>query len=236
MGERRFHGKLSADYVLFKRARAHWDELEQQVGRAIARHGRGRGPMTVLDLGCGTGFTAAAILARSPKTRLIALDNEPQMTRQASKNLREWVRAGLVLVKRADALSWLRRARTGSLDAVGSVFTIHNLERGYRSRLLREIRRALKPGGLFVNADKYALAPKPQAKVLRAQIARYFDVLVPLGRHDLFDEVVRHYMADEGPDRVMRESDSVRELRALRFSSNRRVFRRGMDAVYLAVK
>jgi ubiquinone/menaquinone biosynthesis C-methylase UbiE len=236
--EKRFHGKLSAEYKLFKRARPQWDELERQVGAAIARH-RPRaesGPLRVVEIGCGTGFTTAAILAARPGVRIEAVDNEGQMVSQARRNLRAWTRDKAVRILQADALSYLARQPAASADAVASMFTLHNLERSYRARVLRHIHRVLKPGGIFVNADKYARGARAQAQVLREQMIRYFDVLIPLGRHDLFQEVVAHYMGDEDAARVMKETEAVRDLRRLSFRSIRRPFRRGMDAVYVALK
>lgn len=233
--EKRFHGKLSEDYQLFRKARAHWDELERQVGAAIGRHrGTNGTTYTAVELGCGTGFTTAAILKHRPHVRLTALDNEEQMVAQARRNLRAW--KGSVKVVRADALSFLSRLRAGTVDAVGTKFTLHNLERGYRDRVMRQIYRVLKPGGLFVNADKYALEGRRQAAELRAQMNRYFDVLVPLGRHDLYTEVVAHYMTDEDEAHVLREARAVRDMKRLGFRDVRRTLRRGMDAVYLALK
>ena len=236
--KKRFHGKLSTEYRLFKRARPQWDELERQIGAAIARHRpiKTTRPLDVLDLGCGTGFTTAAILAARPDVQLKALDNEGQMVVQARCNLDAWLRSGTVKVIQADALSYLARRGTASLDAVASMFTLHNFERAYRRRVLRQIYRVLRPGGIFINADKYAQGTRAQARVLREQMLRYFDVLVPLGRHDLFQEVVAHYMVDEDDAHVMKESEAVRVMRQLGFRSIRRPFRKGMDAVYVAEK
>jgi tRNA A58 N-methylase Trm61 len=70
------------------------------IGAAIVRHRPGGSacPLEVVELGCGTGFTTAAILAARPGVRLSTVDNEGQMVSQARRNLRSWIRAGIVKV------------------------------------------------------------------------------------------------------------------------------------------
>lgn len=228
-----FHGTLNAEDQLFRRARPHCDELERLVGEAVKRHEPKR-RIDVLELGCGTGFTSAAILRRRTNLRLMSVDNDPKMIAQARLNLRPWAKT-LKLV-RNDVLSHLARMPTSSVDAVATKFTLHNLERSYRDKVLPHIHRVLKPGGLFVNADKYALERLPQAAVLREQLIRYFDVFIPLGERVMFQETVAHYMDDENEAHVMRERQALRDMRRLGFRAIKRVFRRGMDAVYVATK
>ena len=57
----------------------------------------------------------------------------------------------------ADALGFLRGLPDASLDVVSSNYAVHNFLDDYRREFLTEIFRVLKPGGLFVNGDRYAM-------------------------------------------------------------------------------
>lgn len=228
-----FQGKLNKEDQLFRRAIPHSSELERHVSQAVKCQGPGM-RLEVLELGCGTGFATAAILRRRSGVSLTALDHDPRSLAQARRNLRSW--EGSVKFVRADILSYLARARAASVDAVASKFTLHNLERSCRGKVLRHIHRVLKPGGLFVNADKFALEGPAHAAVLRAQMIRYLDLFLPLGRRDLLQEALNHTLVDEDETRVMRERQALRDMRRLGFRAIRRVFRGGMEAVYLATK
>jgi tRNA (cmo5U34)-methyltransferase len=229
-----FQGKLNKEDQLFRRAIPHSGELERHISEAIKLHEPKR-RLEVIELGCGTGFSSAAILRRRRSgLSLTALDNDPRSLAQARRNLRPW--AGSVKIVRGDILSFLSRRRTASVDAVASKFTLHNLEGPYRGKVLRHIHRVLTPGGLFVNADKYALEGRAHTAVVREQMIRYLDLFLPLGRRDLLQEALDHTLFDEDESRVMREGEALRDMRRIGFRSIKRVFRRGMDAVYLATR
>lgn len=230
----RWHqGTLNKEDQLFRRAIPHNDQLEIKLSQAVKRHLPGK-RLDVLELGCGTGFSTAAILRARPGVRLTGVDNDARSLAQARLNLRPWAKS-LKIVK-ADALSYISKARSASVDVVASKFTLHNFEAPYRSQVLRHIRRVLKPGGLFVNSDKYALEGAAHVAQVRRQMIHYLDLFLPLGRRDLLREALDHTLHDEAPSRVMRERQAVREMRKLGFRAVKRVFRGGMEAVYLASK
>jgi ubiquinone/menaquinone biosynthesis C-methylase UbiE len=228
-----FQGRLNQEDQLFRRAIPHSDEMERQLSESVRRHWPKK-RLNVVELGCGTGFSTAAILRRRPGLNLTGLDNDPPSLAQARLNLRPWGKA-VTLVK-TDVLSYLTRARTSSVDAVASKFTLHNFERSYRGKVLRHIHRVLRPGGLFVNADKYALEGRAHTSVVRQQMIRYLDLFLPLGRRDLLQEALDHTLLDENEARLMRERQALQDMGRLGFQAIRRVFRRGMDAVYVARK
>jgi tRNA (cmo5U34)-methyltransferase len=108
-------------------------------------------PPRVLDLGCGDGDVSAAIRARQPDAALTLLDISEDMLAHAQERLRGT--PGLELV-RHDLHEGLPAGLKGPFDAVVSCFTLHNLAPTSRPRLFADVRRALRPRGLFVNADR----------------------------------------------------------------------------------
>jgi SAM-dependent methyltransferase len=133
----------------------------------------------------------------------------------------------------SDALSWLQTADSGRFDVVASVMVLHNFGRGYRTRVLREIHRVLKPKGLFVNGDKYPTDDVAGFyRILPLHLAPFFDVLGPAGSPDLLKAVVLHELADFAPDRIMREREFLREVTAIGFDGCGFACRRNFDAVF----
>jgi tRNA (cmo5U34)-methyltransferase len=124
---------------------------------------------TVLDLGAGTGLLSAMVRERIPSARLHLIDVSDAMLAQARQRL-----AGVSNVS-FESRDYAEGALGGPWDAVVSALSIHHLTDAAKRSLFRWIFEALKPGGLFVNADQ-VLGPTPSAE------ARY---------RRLWDETVR---------------------------------------------
>jgi len=123
-----------------------------------------------------------------------------------------------------------------SFDVVASALVLHNLNRDYRHLLHEQIYRVLQLGGLFVNADKYAENDEQRFMALQVTLGRFFDTFVPLGKVDLLRAAVLHEVADEAPDRVMREAEAVSELADLGFRNVEVRSRHNVAALLLASK
>ena len=230
--EKRFSGKMGEDYDLLKLAYPKYDELHQILANAVAGHpSDGNKKLKALDMGCGSGITAEYILGSRNDLFLTALDNELKMISQAGQNLKRDLDSGRLALFQADALEYLRSLKDASLDIVASGFTLHNFTREYRCEVLEQTFRVLKPGGLFVNADKYSLEGQEMFDQLGLQLERFFDAFVPLGKIDLLREWVLHNVADQAPDRVMREKDAVKEMGEIGFGDIKVHYRHGLEAV-----
>jgi hypothetical protein len=94
----------------------------------------------------------------------------------------------------------------------------------------------LKAGGLFVNVDKYAENDEQRFQALQVTLGRFFDTFVPLEKWDLLRAAVLHEVADEAPDRVLREADAVQELAGLGFREIEVRRRHRMAALLVASK
>ncbi|MBV9180707.1 MAG: bifunctional demethylmenaquinone methyltransferase/2-methoxy-6-polyprenyl-1,4-benzoquinol methylase UbiE [Acidobacteria bacterium] len=115
-----------------------WRQTARSFERALSRPG-----VKVLDLCCGTGDMAFAVMRQSPAARLMGVDFSHAMLRLASAKSRTRSLYALVSWVEADALQLPFADR--SFDLVTSAFGFRNLA-DYDAGL-REIRRVLRPGG-----------------------------------------------------------------------------------------
>jgi len=236
--EHRFRGALSEEYSLIRLAIPHFEELQACVGEVVSRYPSDDGGqrIQVLEIGCGDGVTSAKILSSRKDCFLTALDSEEKMIGQASANLRRDLQDNRCRFVLCDALAHLRSLPSGSVDIVASALALHNMERSYRDALNAEVFRSLKPDGLFVNADKFVMGDEQRFQALQVSLEKLFDVLVPLGKLDLLREGVLHNVADQAPDRVMRQEDTVEALRRLGFAPIEIPYQDDLQAVLVASK
>lgn len=101
----------------------------------------------VLDLGAGTGLLTAILREEFPSARFTLIDISDAMLDRA----RERFAGQDVKIIAGD---YSREAIPGSFDAIVSALSIHHLTDEDKATLLVRIFEALKPGGIFVNADE----------------------------------------------------------------------------------
>ena len=232
--ERRFSGRLSDDYDLWRLARPFLGEVHEIVIRAVRSFTEARDrPLRALDIGMGEGAITRLLVADA-QLSVTGVDNEPKMIKKAREHLTAELASGRLKIVLDDALHFLTNQPSHAFDIIASGYVLHNLTADYRARLYDEIWRMLAPSGLFVNADKYAQTGEAHREALRWQLNRFFDVFVPRQRYDLLREWVLHYVDDEAPDRVMPEANAITRLNDLGFADVRIAYRRYMDAVLIA--
>ncbi len=119
-----------------------WDAFYGTAVELLSLRG---GPVErVLDIGAGTGFMSQAVLAAHPSARLVLLDGSEEMLARAAERLPE---AEIVQGDMREGLP------AGPFDAVVSSLAIHHLEHDEQRRLYAAAAEALRPGGVFVNAE-----------------------------------------------------------------------------------
>ncbi len=117
-----------------------YTDLQRQL--ALATTGIGGG--AILELGVGTGETAAAVLAVHPAARLVGIDeSEPMLARARDR----FPGADLRVQRLEEPLP------EGSYDLVVSALTVHHLDAAGKADLFRRVCGRLRPGGRFVLAD-----------------------------------------------------------------------------------
>ena len=123
----------------------------------------------VVELCCGEGLLAHAVLLRHPNCRILALDGSPGMLARASARLAEF--GSRIELHEFDLArtGWRRFAQP--LHAVVSSLTIHHLDAEQKQGLFRDVAAALAPGGAFIIADLI----QPRGRLGVAVAARQWD-------------------------------------------------------------
>jgi ubiquinone/menaquinone biosynthesis C-methylase UbiE len=236
--ERLFWGRIGTDYDILGLICPMAAELSRRVGAVVAGlPSPVSGTLAAIEIGCGTGITTQALLHARDDLELTAVDNEPAMLERARDNLSAVLGTSRLALVEADALSALQAMPSASADLVASVYTIHNFLDDYRTLVLAEIFRVLRPGGIFVNGDRYALDDAvEQTRLTQAEAQRYMEVLLAMGRTDLLQHWILHLFSDASPERVMGLAPARGRMQEIGFGHIEVLFREGFDTVLFAAK
>ena len=143
----------AADYdALRRRLVPDYDGFYGAVVDALERVAAGE-VRRVLDLGAGTGLLSAVVADGFSEAEIELLDASEPMLAQAQRRLGDAVSSVHVSDMSAELPA-------GPFDAVVSALAIHHLEHADKRALMDRIHSALRPGGVFVNAEQVD-APTP---------------------------------------------------------------------------
>lgn len=128
-----------------------------EVGRPVERF---------LDLGCGQGVIAHALLAGYPQATPVMADLWPEMLDAARDGLGDVAsRAAFVEVDFTKPGWSDTLAGDGPYDVIASGFAIHHVPTERKAEFYRQLTGLLAPGGVFVNIEWVA---SPTAELARA--------------------------------------------------------------------
>jgi len=123
----------------------HWHTAKHVLARMPVAEGE-----TVLDLGCGSGYAARALVETRGASRSYGLDGSPEMVR----NARSYTAPAL-----RDRVAFVRGDFEHLPFTEDSLDHCFSMEAFYYARdphaALRELRRVLRPGGTFFCAVNY---------------------------------------------------------------------------------
>jgi tRNA (cmo5U34)-methyltransferase len=232
-----FSGVIGQHYDMLKLICPLSVEMSRLVGLTVADYASKHPTLSILELGGGTGITTLAILSSHHNSHILSVDSEPTMQNQAKQALNSWVTQGRLQFASTDALTALQGLANNSQDTIASAYTLHNFEQNYRNQVVTEIFRVLKPGGLFVNGDRYGLDDIAQHTLtVQKEIAGYFKVLIAHQRLDLLEHWIIHLFNDESENHVMREAPALQQLAAAGFTAIQLQHRAEVNALVSALK
>ena len=179
-------------------------------------------PLDVLDLGAGTGLFSAMVLERLPGARIRLVDVSDAMLAQARQRFAGAAGARVSI----EASDYTQQSLGGPWDLVVSALSIHHLDDGAKRALFARVCEALRPGGLFVNAEQ-VLGPTPAAE---ARYRRLWDEQVLGSGVDRaeYERAVERM----GHDRCATLADQLEWMRAAGFVEIDCAFKQWRLAVY----
>jgi len=123
--------------------------------------GQGQPIQTFMDLGCGDGILASAILAEYPQATGVLVDFSMPMIQAAIANLKSHGRhIHFSTVDYADPNWFATVAAHGPYDAIVSGFSLHHQTDRVKRQVYVDIFDLLGPGGVLVNMDYVRAASK----------------------------------------------------------------------------
>lgn len=230
--EHLFTGPIAEEYAMLQLICPAAADMSRRVGEFVsALPASPEGDFRLLEIGCGTGITTLNLLVR-PDVALTSVDNAPTMLKQARSHLADSITAGRLQLVENDALSFLENQPEHCYDVVASAYTLHNFLDPYRNTVLGEIYRVLKPGGLFINGDRYGLDDTLlHLDTLQQEARHYFKTFTAMGRTDLLEHWIIHLFSDESPDHIMRLKPALDTMQACGFESVTVHFRDGVNTL-----
>lgn len=126
-------------------------EREEQIAIICELLAPQSAPCRIIELCCGEGLLARALLERLPGASVDAYDGSPEMLNRAQQRLAQF--AARVTLTPFDLAAHAWRAQTQPAQAVVSSLAIHHLDEAQKQELFRDVHSMLVPGGAFVIAD-----------------------------------------------------------------------------------
>jgi tRNA (cmo5U34)-methyltransferase len=177
----------------------------------------------VLDLGAGTGLLSAQVLTAIPQAQIELFDGSEPMLDEARERLGDSVSA----VHVGDMAGPLP---DGPFDAVVSALAIHHLTDPGKRALFARAYAALRPGGVFVNAEQVSA---PTAALTAVYEQRWEQDCRALGASSQERAAARERMRH---DRCVDTETQLRWLRGAGFGTADCVYKSWRFAVMFGLK
>jgi tRNA (cmo5U34)-methyltransferase len=158
--------------------------------------------VALMDIGTGTGNIAYNLKTAFPNSELVCLDLSPNMLAIAGEKLKFFPGVEYVVAD-ASAYKFDRK-----YDAIVSSLTLHHLETDADKHAFhKKAFRALKPGGMFINAD---IIVAPDKKMQAVNLAKWHEFILKSSSPEFAADRYKKYKAEDRPAILLHELDSLR--------------------------
>jgi ubiquinone/menaquinone biosynthesis C-methylase UbiE len=148
----------------------------------IPNHGEG---LRLLDAGCGTGASTAALVAVAPKAEIVAVDASSGMLAQAAA--KSWPSSVRFVESRIEGLA--EAGVEGPFDGILAAYLVRNL--ADKDRQLHAFRALLRPGGTLAVHEYSVRDSRLATAVWNAVCAT---IIIPSGRLRSGDATLYQYL------------------------------------------
>lgn len=152
--------------------------------RRMGLPGGGAG-LRLLDIGCGTGASTAALLDAAPEAEIVAVDASGEMLAQARS--KTWT--GKVSFVQGDVEDLERASVTGPFDGIMAAYLLRNVEDP--NAALRTFYSLLRPGAPLA-VHEYSVRDSVRSKFVWSMVS--WGVIIPLGRIRAGDAGLYRYL------------------------------------------
>ncbi|HJO92523.1 MAG TPA: class I SAM-dependent methyltransferase [Victivallales bacterium] len=174
--------------------------------------------ISIVDLGCGTGRLTRSLFEDICNIKVIAIDDKVQLIRQLKRHHADEINNGQLSTILNDILSALGTIESDSISYIASLYVFHNFRKEYKTKLHKEIYRVLKPGGLFLNGDFFALDDVDENNKVEQERVKYcMKALIAINKIDYITKWAMHHTHDLNPNVLMYESEVFNELKTIGF-------------------
>ena len=147
------------------------DAMQRTTLVPLSKHFKGKeisSSTKIMELACGTGRFATFVKDNFPDAHITAVDLSPFYLQEARENMDHWVELQGQASAEAAGADFLQApaenipVEDASYDAITCVYLFHELTQEVRQKIVREMYRVLKPGGIVVFTDSIQIGDRPE--------------------------------------------------------------------------